>query len=445
MKTLYYHDLNMKKHLFVFVLSFTLTIGCSAFASCGSNDTLYDELPSNNVVDVNDTTLTKDSSIVDATQLMQNATVISSYDYTYAFGISQMVIIGNRAYVNYGANKNKLDDDAVNNNNEFCCSEVNLHDMSVNTLTPKVASKKYADGSDAPANSIIGYQTYTPTINDQIATFALMRFNNNNPFYCYSFVNPSEQIYNYTTCKLEYLDKEGHEHYVDYTINNYRQMLVDLGFVDEFTASANDAYDNINLHYNKETSMYYAVVSTSSSKSTFPIIFMQSTDMYQWSPCSNIGGMYGANEISAVVKDGKINICYRTYKNGMRWLIYDITNKRILSEGRFDECRNVLSKPDTFFFDKDIYMAVNVYPSVYGNQLNLSPSTVRQEINIYKIVNNKPEFFRKVYNPDGINYFSFCESQNGRIYMAFSEDRRHLYKRLFSNVSFADVTEIFYN
>ena len=185
----------MKKHLFVFVLSFALTIGCSAFASCGSSDPLYEELPSYEVVDVNDTTIAKDSSFIDATRIMQNATLLSSYDYIYAFGISKMVIIGNKAYVNFGANKNKLDGDVVNNNNEYCCSEVNLHDMSVNSLKPIVASKKYADGSDAPANSIIGYQTYTPTANGQIATFALMRFNNNNPYYCYAFVNPSEQIY----------------------------------------------------------------------------------------------------------------------------------------------------------------------------------------------------------------------------------------------------------
>ena len=443
MKTLYHHDLNMKKHLFVFVLSFALTIGCSAFASCGSSDPLYEELPSYEVVDVNDTTIAKDSSFIDATRIMQNATLLSSYDYIYAFGISKMVIIGNKAYVNFGANKNKLDGDVVNNNNEYCCSEVNLHDMSVNSLKPIVASKKYADGSDAPANSIIGYQTYTPTANGQIATFALMRFNNNNPYYCYAFVNPSEQIYKFTTCKLQYFDTQGHEHYVDYTINNYRQMLVDLHFVNDYTASTSDAYDNINLHYNKDNGKYYAVVATSNSKSYLPIVIMQSTDLRKWSPYINIGSTYGANEISAVVKDGKINICYRTYKNGMRWLIYDITNKRILSEGRFDECRNVLSKPDTFIFGKDIYMAVNVYPSIYGNQLNHDPYTVRQEINIYKIVNNKPEFFRKVYNPDGINYFSFQESTNGRIYLAFSEDRRHLYRRLFSNVSLVDATEFF--
>ena len=433
----------MKKNLFVFVLSFTLTIGCSAFASCGSSDPLYDEPTSYNVVDVNDTTLTKDSSFIDATAIMKNAIVLSDYDYTYAFGISKMVVIGNKAYINYGANKSKLDGDAINNNNEYCCSEVNLHDMSVNTLKPIVASKKYADGSDAPANSIIGYQTYTPIANGQIASFALMRFNNNNPYYCYAFLNPDEQEYNYTTCQLRYTDKNKEKHNVDYTINNFRKMIVDLGYYDNYIASTKDAYNNINLQYDKESDLYYAFVTTNNEKTNLPFILMQSNDMATWSPVTSLGNSYGAGEIATIIKEGVAYISYRTFSNGTKWLIYNLEDNNIISEGSFNECKNVQSKPDTFTFRNDVYMAVNVYPSVYGNQFNYDPYTVRQEINIYKIVNNKPEFFRKVYNPDGINYFSFCEAPNGRIYLSFSEDRRHLYKRLFSNVSFVDATDLF--
>ena len=424
----------MKNKIAVLIILLVATACSTAIASCTKDDAINSTR--NDIRNLTEKEL--------ATQIMRNAIVVSSYDYVYAFGISKMVIIGERAYINFGANKNKLDGDVVNNNNEYCCSEVNLHDMSVNTLKPIVASKKYADGYDATANSIIGYQTYTPTANEQIATFALMRLNNNNPYYCYAFVNPSEQIYNFTTCKLQYFDTQGHEHYVDYTINNYRQMLAELGFVNDYTASTSDAYDNINLHYNKDRGMYYAVVATSTPESSFPIVLMQSTDLRNWSPYVNIGSAYGANEISAFLKDGFLNICYRTHKDGMRWLIYDISNKKTLDEGRFEECRNVLSKPDVFTYRNDVYMAVNVYPSIYGTNYKLDPYTIRQEINIYKIVNGKPEFFRKIYNPDGINYFSFCESPEGKLYMAFSEDRRHLYKRLFSNISFVDVTELFF-
>ena len=427
----------MKNKIAVLIILLVATACSTAIASCTKDDVI--DSTGNETRELTNEEL--------ATQIMRNAIVISSYDYIYAFGISKMVIVGNKAYVNYGANRNKLDDDVINNNNESCCSEVNLHDMSINSLKPIVASKKYADGSDAPANSIIGYQTYTPTANEQIATFALMRLNNKNPYYCYAFVNPSEQIYNFTTCKLQYFDTQGHEHYVDYTINNYRQMLVDIGYTNNYTDSKIDYSDNINLNYNINNNMFYIITATNQDNQmfNFPLVFLESSDMKIWKPVANLNNTFGAGEISTIFKDNIIYITYRTFKNGMRWLIYDIGNKKTLDEGRFEECKNVLSKPDTFIFGNDVYMAVNVYPSVYGNRLNLNHFTVRQEINIYKIVNNKPEFFRKVYNPDGINYFSFCEAQNGRIYIAFSEDRRHLYKRLFSNVSFADVTEIFYN
>lgn len=102
-------------------------------------------------------------------------------------------------------------------------------------------------------------------------------------------------------------------------------------------------------------------------------------------------------------------------------------------------------KSDVFTYRNDVYMAVNVYPSVYGTNYKLDPYTIRQEINIYKIANGIPYFFNKVYNPNGINYFSFCEANNCKIYMSFSEGRRHLYKRLFSNISFAGVTGLFNN
>ncbi len=435
----------MKKHLFVFVLSFALTIGCSAFASCGSSDPIYEELPSYEVVDVNDTTIAKDSSFIDATKIMQNATVLSSYDYIYAFGISKMVIIGNKAYVNFGANRNKLDGDAVNNTNESCCSIVNLYDMSYRNVSPVTESKKYSDGSNAPSNTVIGYGTRTVSPDGKIVSFALLRSNNNNPYYCYAFVNPSEQKYNYVTCKLRYTDILGKEHIVDYTLNNYRQMLVDIGYVSRFIESKYDYSDNLDVNYDQNSKMYYAVVATNQNKQSedLPLVLMNSSDMKYWYPVVNLESAYGAGEISTVKMDNILYVTYRTFTNGMRWLVYDISSKKALSEGRFDECRNVLSKPDTFMFGQNVYMAVNVYPSVYGSNYRLDPYTVRQEINIYKIVNGIPEFYRKVYNPDGINYFSFQEASNGRIYLAFSEDRRHLYKRLFSNVSFVDATDFF--
>ena len=167
-----------------------------------------------------------------ATQIMKNATVVSNYEYVYAFGITQMAIIGNYAYIKYDGNKIIKNGDIVEHDNESCCSKVNLNNFAVEELKPRITGMKYSNGMDVPAGTIIRVETQTPASAGKIAAFALMRFHNNNPCYCYAFINPDEQVYNYVACKLEYTDKDNNHHITDYTLNNYRQILVDMGYVD---------------------------------------------------------------------------------------------------------------------------------------------------------------------------------------------------------------------
>lgn len=413
----------MEKSLcIIFLFSFT-TLYANTLVSCNNDE-----------YDVNET---KDIEL-HSNFFLQNATVLSSDEYNYAFGISQFVIVGNFAYVNFWGNKEVLDGDAINNNNEFCCTKININDNKTQIISPSISGKSQNN------NAIIGYITRTLSPDNRIASFALMRFNDNNPYYCYAFAVPDNQIYEYETCRLHYTVGDI-SFDVDYTLNNYRMMLSELCFMNSYYASVSDAFDNINIHYDYENNMYYAVVATNQKDSNvvFPLVLMQSPDMKNWMPKSILGNTYDANEISAIIHNEVLYLTYRTKSYGMRWLVYDLNSNKTLSEGHFDECRNVLSKPDTFVFGQDVYMAVNVYPSVYGNRLGYNPYTVRQEVNIYKIINGRPEFFHRIYNADGINYFCFQEASNGKIYLAYSEDRRHLYRRLFSNISFADVTDLF--
>jgi hypothetical protein len=183
-------------------------------------------------------------------------------------------------------------------------------------------------------------------------------------------------------------------------------------------------------------------------------MLMQSEDMDTWSPVEKIGES-DAGEISAVYKDGKVYAVYRTFTNGMRWLVYDVENHQTVSEGQFPVSKGtqgIVSKPNTFLFNGDVYMAVNSDPEVFGpnNNYTVYTTIARQQIAMYKVVDGVPKFFRKVNNPTGFNYFSFCEAESeisgqGSIFVAFCEDRRHLYRRQFANVSFADVTALFVN
>lgn len=421
--------------------------------------------PTENLMDI-----FKDAAAsVIGTQIMRSATPISGKNYIYAFGINQMSIIDSKAYVPYNASETSVNADAVGAPSESCLSIVDLFDFSVETIYPVNGTKQYANGTDA-SNAILGYATSCPTPQGNIGYFGLMRFNNYNPYYCHSILDVSSipslepvdgkkhPVKNWTSCLLSYNGNT-----VDFSLNNYRQMLVDMGYMSTYIAgSTNDYVDNINIHYNKEESIYYAVLcgAAATNSQSLPLVLMQSTDMATWSPKAYLGKTVDAGEIAAIYKDGIAYVVYRRMsQNGIWYVVYDVTNDTELSSGQFPVSKELLSKPDCFEFDDNVYMACNIDPFAYGELLYYSNYShdSRQEIAIYKVVNGVPKFFRRVNNPTGLNYYSFMETPpmyatessttpmyaQGAIYVAFSEDRRHLYRRQFAQVSFADATALF--
>jgi hypothetical protein len=263
-------------------------------------------------------------------------------------------------------------------------------------------------------------------------------------------------VKNWTSCLLSYNGNT-----VDFTVNNYYQMLIDLGYIPSYSTLREDYVNNINLHYNKEEGVYYAVLCNSvANNRSYPLMLMQSADLATWTPRAYLGKTIDAGEIAAIYKNGIAYVVYRRISNnGIWYVVYDVTNDTELSSGKFPVSKELLTKPDCFEFDNNIYMACNIDPSVYGDLLYYDSyyKDARQEIAIYKVVNGVPKFFRRVNNPTGLNYYSFMETPpmyatqssttpmyaQGAIYVAFSEDRRHLFRRQFAQVSFADVTALF--
>ena len=394
-----------------------------------------------------------------ATQIFRSAKMVSDKQYIYAFAISQISIVNGKAYMDYSGNRTNVDGDTINNNNEACRSIVDLCDMSHTAINPTTGTIQYYDGTTVePVSSFgirIGYITQCPTPDNRIAYFGLMRRNDNNPYYCWSIQSPSDTVNNWKTCRLSYNNTT-----VDFTANNYRQMLVDMGYTPTYIASTSDAVDNINIHYDKTEGIYYAVLCMANS--AFPLVMMQSSDLATWSPRANLGASYAGNEIAATYKDGIAYVIWRIASNSSRnyiqWRIYDVANSTLINEGEVAGTKEIASKPDCFIFNNEVYMAANVNPSVFGeiSKYDYYTTDARSEIAIYKIVDGIPVFFKRVCNPTGIDYFSFMEinpicasgqtlpivAQNS-IYVAFSEDRRHLYRRQIAQVSFADVTALF--
>lgn len=404
-----------------------------------------------------------------ATQIMRSCKSISqgvlpnNLTTNYAFSAT-MQIVGSYAYVNYAAG-NTLDGDSPTPSDVTigCLAKISLETNEViETLYPSVANYYDEDG-----NAVQGYRSNAGILmkdkNGQLGYFGQMVVpSSNNPIIAVSsFGTPESLVGNSRTmCKLQYTANDV-AHNVRFSIANYRQMLVDMGYVSTYYAPVYDGYDNNCIIYDSASDKYYDLIGTvSSSGFSLPLILLESDDMHTWSLKARIGTqLWKANEIEGVIKDGKLYASIREVKttNAISWIVYDIANNTIISSGTFNTGL-VVSRPHTFIFNRAVYMVVNTSPTIYGTIINMVSFELdtRTEVSIYKMVNDVPEFMRRVSNPTGINYHYWEEippytAPNktspmmgyGAVYCAFSEDRRLLFRRMFSQVSFGDVTALF--
>ena len=404
-----------------------------------------------------------------ATQIMRSCKSISqgvlpnNLTTNYAFSAT-MQIISSYAYVNYAAG-NTLNGDSPSPSDVTvgCLAKIALETNEViETLHPSIANYYDDDG-----NAVQGYRSNASILmknkNGQLGYFGQMVISGSKkPIISVSEFGTPESLEENSMrmCKLQYT-VNGVEHIVRFSIENYRQMLVDMGYVSTYYAPVYDGFDNNCIIYDSTSNKYYDLIGTvSSSGFSLPLILLESDDMHTWSLKARIGTqLWKANEIKGVIKDGKLYASFREVKttNAISWIVYDIANNTVISSGTFNTGL-VVSRPYTFIFNKNVYMAINMPPTTFGHVINVNSNDTdtRTEVNIYKIVNDAPVFMRKVCNPTGLNYHCWEEvppytasgktspmTGYGAVYCAFSEDRRLLFRRMFSQVSFGDVTALF--
>lgn len=386
----------------------------------------------------------EDSNYLANVSVFRNAKVISQSNYKFAF-CAHSFIFDNSLYVTYWASTN-TNGDNHDGSNTCMLDSYSLFDKSVTNTIQTVAGFQ-----DSSGNAIDVTKIYVgPTIvNDTITSYVqAWKPNVNNPYVGYIRASSPNGLVGGTVvaCNLSY-----NSNTVLFNMQNYRQMLADVGYASSYVAPEQAIVDNNGICYYGST--YYMVFNSNSIHNTkLPLVLLTSSDGVTWSPVSTIGdGVYAGSEISIACKDSKLYIASRDETHGIDWFVFDLTNNTVLKSGNFGTWP-ICSRPYTFMFHTDVYMAVNVSPTIYGAFTGATYITTdaRDEVNIYKMVNDEPKLFRKVNNPEGINYHTWTPSPivgsmyaQQSIYSAYSEDRRHLFRRQFGNVSVADVTALF--
>ena len=379
-----------------------------------------------------------------AVSLFRNAKVISQSNYKFAF-CAHSFVFDDKLYVNYLANTS-INGDNHSGNNVNMLDSYSLFDNSVTNTIQTVSGFEDSNGNLVDCTKIcVG-----PTIVNDVITSYVQAWKPNvyNPYVGMIRASSTEGLIGGTVvvCNLSYNGNT-----VLFNMQNYRQMLADIGYASSYVAPEQASVDNNGICYYDGT--YYMVFNSNSIHETkLPLVLLTSNDGITWSPISTIGdGVYAGSEISIAYKDAKLYIASRDETHGIDWFVFDLSDNTVVSSGRFGTWP-ICSRPYVFMFHTDVFMAVNFMPTWYGNFTGATRLTLdaREQVNIYKMVDDEPVLFRTVNNPEGINYHAWTPSPivgtmyaQQSIYCAYSEDRRHLFRRQFGNVSVADVTALF--
>jgi hypothetical protein len=191
-------------------------------------------------------------------------------------------------------------------------------------------------------------------------------------FYCISVANASDYSFGYnhsleettmTQCKLSYND--GTAKLVEFTGNNYRQMLVDMGFRDAYVASGTYNMDNQSIVlYN---GAYYIVLCTymrSDNSNKYPLVLLSSSDLATWTVQKMLGtSLHSASEVKFTINDGKIYLIYRNQTsstqndgaNGYYLCCYNMADGSAVYEE--NHVAAIMSLPAAFTFNGKSYLA----------------------------------------------------------------------------------------
>lgn len=387
-----------------------------------------------------------------ANTLAQNAKVISDERYLYAF-TPQPVCIGSHVKVVYAANENTTDGDSYLIDNDNACADVDILTNEV-TTTVRPVTTSFVDSN---GNTIAGLTKHLADLNvkygNDIGLFTIMTDGVTDTYsYGYNHSFGSDVV---TRCKLTYNNTT-----VEFTIENYRQMLVDMGYLPSYIQPVGPLNDNMAFcEYNGQ---FYTVICGHrvGENQEYPLVLLSSTDLATWTVEGRLGTKtHKALEISMTIKDDVVYLCYRYQLdragtvNGIYG--YHICSYDIGGTENYDIFKNsyIISCPLVFQANGIVWVGYNERPMLAGNPSNVNHPYGRQQMAFYRAYKDHISYVFSLENPDGFNYPKVAVMETldsgtpisnlDRVYMVFSEDRRNLNYRQINNVSFCNMTSVF--
>lgn len=387
-------------------------------------------------------------------QAFQDGIVVSKSEYKFAFSPSIGLASNNGVYVTYSGNTNTTDGDTANHNNVMASALWDEIDGVTKSELQPITTYLDSDGNALP-NGTKWRNGMHIKYGDSMGAFS-----------CISVANASDYSFGYnhsleettmTQCKLSYND--GTAKLVEFTGNNYRQMLVDMGFRDAYVASGTYNIDNQSIILYNGT--YYIVLCTyvRGVNNKYPLVLLSSTDLATWTVEKMLGtSLHSASEIKFTINGGKIYLIYRnqtsaTQGDGIQGYFFCCYN---MSDGstvyEIDNRSIIMALPAAFTFNGKSYLGCMNRPYNLSTNVTLTYPYYRQQFDFYEANESGINYKFSLYNPTGLNYpvflvipanTSYATTPFDRLYVAFSEDRRNLNFRQIGNVTLANITSLF--
>lgn len=390
-------------------------------------------------------------------RVLAEGRVVSDSEYLYAF-FPFALYINNNVKAVFAGNKTTTDGDSTVNTNKIVLADFDIMTGQV-TNTEMPAFTAFQDGEGNALSGVTrAYNNcvYTQYGND-IGMFGAAGDGSTAGYsYCY------KQSFNstiYTRCHLVYDNTE-----VEFTGDNYRQMLYDMGWTSSKVTITKAAVDCTAIYYTG--SKYYVVMcgfTVKGENTELPLVLLESTDLATWTVVCMLGtSMHKASEIRCVVLNSKVYVIYRrivnatnqaAVGNGYGIGVYSLADGSALNEKIIYSY--IQSLPIICHANGSVWFGFNETPYMSGKPSNVTYPYGRQQMAIYKVRNddNSLSYQYSVESPTGINYPTIITvyGKNGntaisnidRVYMAWSEDRRNLNYRQINNVCIANVTPLF--